>query len=167
MKPCGPKEGYGWLSPIYGREECPPEGVEWCSFCGAYTSCDEYDNLQPACDCSNYKGGYQVTSELNWNKIGDFLEQFPNKESYIQTRIIVLEDCLEMEYFDAYEENDEAFLKSLRVIDYIIWLKEARASLDNEWKEWGYIPEEVAKGLYGYPDFKWREVWEKAEKIEL
>ena len=78
MKPCGPKEGYGWLSPIYGREECPPEGVEWCSFCGAYTSCDEYDNLQPACDCSNYKGGYQVTSKLNWNKIGDFLEAFPS-----------------------------------------------------------------------------------------
>ena len=28
---------YGWVAPIYGREDKSPEGIEWCSFCGAHT----------------------------------------------------------------------------------------------------------------------------------
>ena len=44
------------------------------------TPCVNYDNLQPSCDCTNYKGGYQVCSELNWDKMKDFWNDFPTSK---------------------------------------------------------------------------------------
>ena len=152
---------YGWVAPIYGREDESPEGIEWCSFCGAYTSCDYYDNLQPSCDCTNYKGGYQVCSELNWDKMEDFLEQFPDEQAYIEQRIHVLEWALEMELAEAYLGDEEKFVSSIRVKDYVFWLKEARKELGNfpgyaEWANWGHGCENV-----GGEGCLWRDVWMK------
>ena len=145
---------YGWVSPIYGREDESPEGIEWCNFCGSYTSRDEYDDLQPSCDCSDYGG-------LIWDKMEDFLKRFPDKQTYLEERIGFLECSLELELAEACLGDEEEFVTSYRVKDYVFWLKEARKELGSfpgyaEWAKWGHGHENVAgEGCL------WRDVWMK------
>ena len=91
----------------------------------------------------------------------DFLERFPDEQAYIERRIHVLEESLELELADAYLDDEEEFVSSIRVKDYVFWLKEARKELGNfpgyaEWANWGHGCENVAgEGCL------WRDVWVK------